>query len=213
MDDRRFDQITRALSSGADRRRLLAGLAGGLAAAFGGRKATRAQDINDCARFCTEVLPPGPQRGRCNSQAAQGEGPCIECGADADSVCVTADGAVACEFAACGTGRVCLAGACVGTGTCTPGSTNAACSTTCSGTFNACRQTTEGVTVCVVGISCSSAVPCTASSQCQPGEVCASGGVCGGTVCRAVCGAPSASSAAAVGPSGIDGQSDPPLPE
>ena len=216
MDGQRFDALARVLAQTYSRRRVVGLLGGALAGVLGWRGVGAQQ--NDCVRFCKAVFPPGEARGRCVAQAARGSGPCIECGADADSVCVTADGTVTCEFAACGTGRVCLAGECAGTGTCAPGSTVTGCSATCSDGFNACRETTEGVTVCVVGINCDSATPCTASTQCQPGAVCASGGVCGGTVCRAVCGGPAVSSAvarsdAASGVDGIEGPSDPPRPK
>ncbi len=115
------------------------------------------------------------------------------------------------EGSSCGTGQVCLDGACAGNGACPPGSTAVGCSATCSGTFNACRETIEGGNVCVVGISCSDLVPCTSTSQCPPGSACASGGSCGGFGCRAVCdvGATSVAVAATNTPAG---RFDPPHP-
>ena len=44
MDGTRFDELTRALASGSSRRRVLGALAGGLAAALGGRRATLASN-------------------------------------------------------------------------------------------------------------------------------------------------------------------------
>lgn len=88
MDGHKFDEMTRALANGTSRRavlrRLGAGLAGlGLAAL--GRGAVRADSLMaTCAEFCLQV-PAGPARGACFSEAAQGTGPCYQCGPAATS--------------------------------------------------------------------------------------------------------------------------------
>jgi hypothetical protein len=82
--DHPLDSLARGLASGTVSRRkalrwmggalvgaALASLPGVAWAANGGNSA--------CAHFCNEVFPPGPQRGQCKSQGAQGEGPCYEC--------------------------------------------------------------------------------------------------------------------------------------
>lgn len=82
MDNNRFDQLTRALGSGANRRQVLRALAGSVVGAAVGpvvRSASAAQSNDDCASFCTQ-LPPGPARGQCVSDAAQGQGLCYQCG-------------------------------------------------------------------------------------------------------------------------------------
>src|SRR2546422_7081867 len=42
----------------------------------------------DCAHFCNQ-LPPGPERGECTSNAAQGTGLCVECQANLGLLCPT----------------------------------------------------------------------------------------------------------------------------
>lgn len=76
MDGQRFDDLTRALVSGASRRRVLAGLTGGLAAAVGlGARRVGAQngcgevddacfgDFDCCDGAC--FIPQGRRRGKC----------------------------------------------------------------------------------------------------------------------------------------------------
>ena len=54
MDGTRFDELTRGLAGGTSRRRLLAGLAGGLAAALGLRRAG-AQGCSGYGRVCAQT--------------------------------------------------------------------------------------------------------------------------------------------------------------
>ncbi len=46
-------------------------------------RVARAQDRERgnraCAHFCAKIFPPGPQRGKCVSDAAHGRGPCFSC--------------------------------------------------------------------------------------------------------------------------------------
>ena len=61
MDARQFDGIVKALSSGANRRRVLGGLVGGLAAALGGQRATGADHKRDhCAKEGQKAQPKKP---------------------------------------------------------------------------------------------------------------------------------------------------------
>jgi hypothetical protein len=89
MDARQFDAITRMFRVGADRRRVLGVLLGGLAAVLGSRRATEAQGNSDCAHFCKEVFPPGRERGQCVRAAARGDAGnlCAACGADPANIC------------------------------------------------------------------------------------------------------------------------------
>ena len=59
-------------------RRLGGGLAGALLASIGLGRAASAQGGGNsaCAKFCNDVFPPGPQRGKCKSDAARGQGLC-----------------------------------------------------------------------------------------------------------------------------------------
>ena len=83
MDDHRFDDLTRKIAGGVSRRRafkLFGGVVGGgLAAALGGRRATRAgvpapDGPGECARDCIESNPPGPARGECVRACNSGGG-------------------------------------------------------------------------------------------------------------------------------------------
>lgn len=93
MDDRRFDNVTRAMASGTSRRRMLGLLTGGLAVVLGGSKATVAQSNSACAHLCTEMFPPGADRGDCISQGARGQGPCVAVACVARTVSVAATNA------------------------------------------------------------------------------------------------------------------------
>jgi hypothetical protein len=89
MDRTRFDDLTRALAGGVSRRHVLSVLAGGLAAALGSRKASRAQGANAaCDTFCHTVFQ-GREAGQCVSAAARGDAGnlCTACGADPARFC------------------------------------------------------------------------------------------------------------------------------
>jgi hypothetical protein len=95
MHARQFDAITRTLRARTARRRVLGGLAGGLAAVLAGQRATVAK-ADHCAKAGQKVTPGKPTccagldpvDGRC--PAAQGplEGACT---ATADGVCACQD--------------------------------------------------------------------------------------------------------------------------
>jgi hypothetical protein len=103
-----FDELVTGLAEGRSRREMLK-LAGatlmglGTAIAFWRPKAVLAQGNSECAHFCNEVFPPGPERGKCKSDAAHGIGLCIECEADPERVCGE-DGDLFC----CGFGEICV---------------------------------------------------------------------------------------------------------
>lgn len=88
--ERRFDELARAVAEKGHTRRgvmkIGLGIVGAaLASAFTGR--AMADGSSDCAHFCNDAFPPGPERGDCKSAAAHGEGLCVECGADVTRIC------------------------------------------------------------------------------------------------------------------------------
>ena len=121
MDGTRFDDWTRALASGSSRRRVLGALAGGLAAALGGRRAVRADHKADhCAKAGQKAHPHKPccpplvasgADGRCEAPPVVGM--CWDDDDDAGGcVCLNADGPcepiVACDDAVCSGPCTCL---------------------------------------------------------------------------------------------------------
>lgn len=42
----------------------------------------------DCVDFCQQAFPPGPERGQCIAEAAQGTGLCVECAANIGLICI-----------------------------------------------------------------------------------------------------------------------------
>jgi hypothetical protein len=80
MDSNRFDELTRSIAQGTSRRHALKVIAGSLLAAFVPHSALAKGGNSDCAHFCNSAFPPGPQRGKCTSDAAKGKGVCYECG-------------------------------------------------------------------------------------------------------------------------------------
>jgi hypothetical protein len=153
MDTARFDDLTRTLADGLNRRRFLAGL-GALAAGLLGIEATAA------ATTCPpgQVLAAGkrclckrtgrpPVHGACPCPAGltdTGDGlGCVECHADAD-----------CPEQRTGKVEVCRSGSCVRW-----------CDTIGCGDCRNCGMTTDGPLCFDVGvISCQ--VPCTSSADC-----------------------------------------------
>jgi hypothetical protein len=122
------------------------------------------QGNSDFAHFCNTVFPPGPERGRCKSLAAHGEGLAVACDGDVTRVCATTTGLICCNLAA---GETCCPTA---TQCCPPGRV-------CSPTGCVCPP---GTLTC--GTSC-----CPAGETCCAGACCGVGRICFNDVCRAAC--------------------------
>jgi hypothetical protein len=84
VDHDRFDDLTRKLASGMSRRQALKLLGGGLLGALVPGSALAKGGNSACAKFCTSAFPPGPDRGKCISDAAKGKGRCYQCGPKSD---------------------------------------------------------------------------------------------------------------------------------
>lgn len=125
MEERRFDDLTRQLAGPTSRRKvlktLLAGVAASAIGAFGSSAA--AQGNSDAAYFCKTVFPPGPDRGKCVSDAANGTGLYYQCQGNTDNVCQGSDGPSCPDFSSdtgncgqcsnsCDPGSPCLNGTC-----------------------------------------------------------------------------------------------------
>jgi hypothetical protein len=122
---------------------------------------------SDCAHFCQQAFPPGPQRGHCVSDGAHGTGLCVQCAGDVNRLCTSAVGAYFCADLTsdvhncgkcgntCATSQLCVNGACCGQ----PGSRCASASQCCQ----------PGI--CAGGTCCGApGYPCTSDTQCcQPG--------------------------------------------
>jgi hypothetical protein len=117
MDARQFDEISRTLSAGADRRRVLSAVLGGVVAALGGARATVAHHKPDhCAKAGQKVTPgkptccPGlaPQGGRCAEEApppvVMGQCRTGTLGAGPVCLCITPTGAPCDPVAPCAIG-------------------------------------------------------------------------------------------------------------
>jgi hypothetical protein len=163
----------------------------------------------DVAETCTGLSPlcptnagvPDGQQGGCPAGEFCLGGVCVECASATDcpaSACATATcvnntcgTAPVADGTSCGTGRVCLDGACVGNGACSTGNTCTArqevpgCSNGCS-----CGRTTEGSAVCVPSLAvCNQA--CNTSADCPAGQICHAGPCCGPeeiNLCISLCG-------------------------
>ena len=183
MDGRRFDEISRALATGASRRRVLKGLTGGvvgaLGAALGARQAAAAptkcrnrgsrcgQHANCCTLNCCGHVCCGadePCRG----------GTCVACAAGGAG-CVEGGATPCCAGFCARDGRdepVCLA--------CLPGGAFTACNATdrpcCAGLF------CTGVGLCASCLGSNDTVPCNATDR-----PCCRGMTCTGTGPEATC--------------------------
>jgi hypothetical protein len=123
MESNIFDEVTKAIATSTSRRqalRRIAGILGGtaLAGLFPGLALA---DNSDCAHFCDSVFDPGPDRGKCKSDAAHHTGLCYTCGPaspggtkpiccpqNPDGTCTSYSSATCCSG-----GQVCQNGACV----------------------------------------------------------------------------------------------------
>jgi len=84
MNQEPFDDLARGLAVGTLSRRgalrlLGSALVGGVLASIPGVALAQQGGTRACEQFCTQAFPPGPERGRCISQGAQGGGPCYSC--------------------------------------------------------------------------------------------------------------------------------------
>lgn len=100
-----FDDVSKTVAGGLSRRaalrRIGATLAGALLASVAGQRAAAREGDNGnsaCAHFCQE-LPPGKARGRCVSEAAQGDpaGFCARCAANVGRICGDVRRRVCCD--------------------------------------------------------------------------------------------------------------------
>ena len=207
MDDRRFEEWTRALAGGVNRRRVVAGLAGITATLFGGYRQGRAQGLLGPGEACTAT-----------EQCSQTGGPqvCADNGIADDGAlncCRTQAGACAQSADCCGL-LTCLDGFCVGDDEASPsggqplGGTCAAtteCATVSGGRvicgdngisedgpLNCCLE--EG-SACTADANCCGAFRCTDGScgttgggDLAPGEFCVSSAQCSQALGPAVCG-------------------------
>jgi hypothetical protein len=98
-----LDDLARRLAGGTISRReavrlLGSALVGGVLASIPGVALAQPGGNSACVQFCKQEFPPGPERGRCISQGARGEGPCHRFGC---CVCTDATnpefGAAACS--------------------------------------------------------------------------------------------------------------------
>jgi hypothetical protein len=79
--DHSLDDLAKGLANGDVSRRkalrLIGGaLLGGVWASIPGVALAQQGENSACAQFCIQAFPPGPERGQCIRQGAQGEGPC-----------------------------------------------------------------------------------------------------------------------------------------
>jgi len=202
-----FDELAKTLAKAKemprrDALRLIGGgFAGAVLASFGVGKVLGQGKGNlgnsPCAHFCKTVFPPGPERGKCVSDAAHGTGLCFECGPAAPpdtgrvlcgQVCCETD-AVCCDGTCCDVGDTCEEGTCVSPNVCS-GTHTCGTSPPCDpcgplgGSF--CFDTTEG-TACVENFICGGAPTCTTSADCPSGSVCTIHTCCGDGFCGPVC--------------------------
>lgn len=186
-----FDELakTLAIAKGMPRRDALrligGGLAGGVLAAFGVGKAL-GQGNSPCAHFCVETFPPGPDRGKCVSDAAHGTGICFECGPAAPE-----GHPPLCGQVCCAEGQVCEDGTCVNPNVCagigfTCGDSLSICDP--NATLCVCADTTEGGTACYnFNVFCADLSTCSSSTTCPPGSLCSPNTCCGTPVCIPLC--------------------------
>jgi hypothetical protein len=192
--EERFDDLSKALATKQSRRAVLKaglGVAGAaLASALPGR--AWADGNSAAAHFCNQAFPPGPQRGKCKSEAAHGRGPFVECGGDLTRICP--GGTVRCcppGEVCCGTTGCCKVGELCNpaTGQCLPafcGPTTlcTACPAPPEITPCICVQSVEGVFACANVHTCGGerSPRCSTSAECVAifgaGALCARGPCC-----------------------------------
>jgi hypothetical protein len=183
MEDQRFDDLTRSLANRVSRRQILkvlvASAVGGILIRSGGGDAFAEGGNSDCAHWCNEHFPPGPDRGECKSNAAHDTGLCHSpCGPDGSGGTLCGGPAYA-STTCCATGSatpVCKSGVCAAA--CVTLS-NGTCAKPCSGPSDCpgsgcfCQATPDG-RFCAAPVG---APNCSVTSGCPKGSVCA-GGFC-----------------------------------
>jgi hypothetical protein len=105
---------------------------------------------SDCAHFCQQ-LPPGPQRGQCVSDAAQGTGLCYQCDGDVTRLCAAGVGGA---YVCCREWQVCCG---------RPGGGTMWC-----GKPGKVTPGVPGVTICCAGVCCNGACCAGSYRQCCP---------------------------------------------
>jgi hypothetical protein len=177
MEERRFDNLTRRLAASTSRRSVLKALVVSAAAsalgALGGSAA--AQGKTDAAHFCASVFPPGPNRGKCVSDAAHGGGLYAQCGGNPANVCSGPNGPFCPDFSSepsnCGgCGMTCASDE-----SCSNGSCVSVCQPSTSECNGQCVDLSQDPNNCG-----------TCGNVCTGGQIC-SAGVCGCPVGQVQC--------------------------
>ena len=157
-------------------------LAGALTALVPGQAGAKQPRGNDeCAHFCSEVFPPGRERGECTSAAAQGEGVCFECGPLAPQPRTNEPCNGQC-FPLCAGGQVrnLTTCQCEVVSTCALAGTCTRITDVCPGTSRCyCFATDDGTTRCPPGGFCVDFDTCISSADCPSGTFCALSTCCG----------------------------------
>jgi hypothetical protein len=186
MEDQWFDELSRRLAAPVTRRQafkvMAAAALGGMLVRSGTEKAF-GQGNDSCAHFCDDQFPPGSDRGRCTSDAAQGVGLCYQCGPGSNSCRLSP-----CNGVCCAKGAGCTNGTC----TCPPGQSLCGVGgAACSG-VGACTDLTTIQNCGGCAISCGGVQPgcckgsCTdlasdlgncgsCSNACAPDQTCTNG--------------------------------------
>jgi hypothetical protein len=118
-----------------------------------------------CAKFCAQTFGADtPEADRCTSEAAENRpgNLCSICNANAANVCGSGSSATC-----CGAGQACVNGMCVAT--CTFGGQ---CAGPNCGDGCFCRETTEGVPICVSNFGVGQFPSCDSTTECAAGSVC-----------------------------------------
>lgn len=187
MDPTHFDALVQSLARFGSRRRLLTGLAGGLLAPLVAASTSEAKRRHShrhphghaqkdgsashgegnggnsaCAHFCQALFAPGPDRGQCVSEAAQGRGLCATCGDDVSAVCCAKTNGYCSSYA---TARCCEG--------CTPSCAGKQCGDDGCGGICGCPTREEA---CINGHCVN---PCASDTNfCQDGTTCGPNASC-----------------------------------
>jgi hypothetical protein len=183
----RFDDLARKLAQPRTRRgalRAAAGGIGGLLLGAFGLKASGAEAgprVNPCTKWCTDNFSSRADRAACQTAAANGEGPCYECGAAAPP-----DSPPFCNGVCCGDGQECVEGECVDICPFDPGGGDCAGQGLCEDNCF-CVRTWDDGRFCHQTSDCGSVSDCTTDAECPEGWACAYS-CCAGLKCLPPCG-------------------------